>query len=66
MTQVYRDRRLQCATANVSNGHEYWDKMICSEEKWFTLSGPDGMAYYWHNKRCKEKSFRSRKVEEKV
>lgn len=57
VTQIHRDRRVQWATAKVSSDLDYLAKAIRSDEKKFTVSGPDGMAYYWCCKRCQEKMF---------
>lgn len=32
--------------------------VIWSEEKKFILDGPDGLDYYWADKRCQERNFK--------
>lgn len=60
MTPAHHAARLQWATSHVSWTQPQWDCVIWSDEKKFNLDGPDGRAYYWHDKRLPPKIFSKR------
>lgn len=60
MTNVHRQRRVSWVTEHLTKSHAFWDKVIWSDEKKFTLTGPDGLAYYWHDRRCQERIFKKK------
>jgi transposase len=56
LKKVHIDARLQWARIHKSWTYE-WKKVLFTDEKKFNLDGPDGMKYYWHDKRKKKETF---------
>lgn len=60
LTEVHKQRRVDWANTHVSWTAQEWNNVIWSDEKKFTLDGPDGCAYYWADRRCQERIFQKR------
>lgn len=59
LTKRHREARLAWAKKQLKE-RTNWKKIIFSDEKRFTLDGPDGCKYYWHDIRREPRTFFSR------
>lgn len=50
-------RRIGWANNHISWNQVQWGRVIWSDKMWFTMDGPDGHCYYWHDKSCQKRIF---------
>lgn len=59
LTQRHKEARLEFAKTMVDMG-EKWRSVVFTDEKRFSLDGPDACQYYWHDLRHEPETFFSR------
>ena len=61
LTKRHHTARLEWAKQKLKDC-TYSDRIIFQDEKRFTLDGPDGCKYYWHDNRLEARTFYSRQI----
>jgi hypothetical protein len=59
LTDLHKQARLKWAKEHMSSKSE-WKRVVWSDEKKFTLDGPDGLIYYWNDLRKEDQVFSKR------
>lgn len=60
MTASHKAKRVIFAKQHLQWGRDMWEKVIWSDEKRFTLDGPDGWVRYWHDRGRPRRQFQRR------
>lgn len=60
LTPAHKAARLNWAENYLGKPRSFWEHVVFSDEKRFCLDGPDGVAYFWSDKRVENQHFSTR------